>query len=304
MARYPSAPVTMSAISADQSAAIPIAATVTATSGPRTRARHHAYIQRSDAAASIHVAHPARHSKRCDATYCSRAATLVTTGVPGARTKASTTTAMRLRTAHASGATARDSSAGRHTPVTGSRDTPDMPRSRAVRGAAIVAAILLVIVGWYLGSPLFIRTTANEALPITLATAPSSTATSAASISSPAATPRTAITTVLRRGELHYVDTLHNGKGDVLLIAVDAKQFLRFEDVAITNAPDVHVYLSKDSGGKWSDASSTYVGALKATNGSFNYELSSPFDLAGYSSVIVWCRAFSVLVTWADLEKP
>ncbi len=179
-----------------------------------------------------------------------------------------------------------------------------MPRSRAVRGAAIVAAILLVIVGWYLGSPLFIRTTANEALPITLATAPSSTATSAASISSPAATPRTAITTVLRRGELHYVDTLHNVKGDVLLIAVDAKQFLRFEDVAITNAPDVHVYLSKDSGGKWSDASSTYVGALKATNGSFNYELSSPFDLAGYSSVIVWCRAFSVLVTWADLEKP
>jgi len=26
-------------------------------------------------------------------------------------------------------------------------------------------------------------------------------------------------------------------------------------------------------------------------------------DLASYRSVVVWCRAFSVLITWADLPE-
>jgi hypothetical protein len=172
----------------------------------------------------------------------------------------------------------------------------------ALRIGAIVAAVLLVMAAWYLGSPLFIRTTANEALPTVAATTATSAPTPAASAAGTTAPAPTSATSVLRRGQLQYVDALHNGKGAVLILAVDAKQFLRFEDVAISNAPDVHVYLSKDRGGKWSDAQSTYLGPLKATNGSFNYELPPAIDLAAYGSVVVWCRAFAVLVTWADLE--
>jgi hypothetical protein len=62
------------------------------------------------------------------------------------------------------------------------------------------------------------------------------------------------------------------------------------------------VYLSRETGGKWTEATSLYVGALKATNGSFNYDLPVAADLAPYRSVVVWCRAFAVLVTWADLK--
>ena len=72
--------------------------------------------------------------------------------------------------------------------------------------------------------------------------------------------------------------------------------------MAITNAPDVHVYLSRDTGGKWAEAASLYVGPLKATNGSFNYTIAADADLSLYKSVVVWCRQFSVLVTWADLH--
>ena len=77
--------------------------------------------------------------------------------------------------------------------------------------------------------------------------------------------------------------------------------FVRFEDVAITNAPDVHVYLSRETGGRWAETTSLYLGALKATNGSFNYELPAGTDIVPYKSVVVWCRAFRVLITWADL---
>ena len=181
-----------------------------------------------------------------------------------------------------------------------------MPRSPAVRIAALVSVLLIVAIGWYLGSPLFIRTTVNEPLPTVTASAPS--AAPSATAGAPAVPASTPTTSIAFRGQLQYVDALHNGKGTVLLgvtsscCPVGDLYFLRFADVAITNAPDVHVYLSKERGGKWDPATSKYIGPLKATNGSFNYDV-APGDAVEYASVVVWCRAFSVLVTWADLER-
>lgn len=181
-----------------------------------------------------------------------------------------------------------------------------MSRSSPLRIGALIAAVLLVAIAWYLGSPLFIRTTVDEGLPTASrpTTEPAASATAIAAAPLPASTTQT---TIQRRGQLQYVDGLHNGKGTVLGVVIASccpvsdRYLLRFEDVTITNAPDVHVYLSTERGGKWSEATSKYLGPLRATNGSFNYEI-APSDLGIYHSVVVWCRAFSVLVTWADLE--
>jgi hypothetical protein len=163
--------------------------------------------------------------------------------------------------------------------------------------AAVAVVLVLAAVGWYLGSPLFIRTTANEAFP----TVAPSAGPAAAGASVPASA--TDLPRTVASGMLGHVDALHNGTGTVLLLrAADAAAVLRFEAVAITNAPDVHVYLSRDTGGKWSESTSRYLGPLKATNGSFNYPVPADADLSAYRSVVVWCRQFSVLVTWADLR--
>jgi hypothetical protein len=156
---------------------------------------------------------------------------------------------------------------------------------------AFLAISVLAVIGWYLGSPLFVRTYRSEPLP---SAAPSL---AAPTIAAPTSSPRPT-----RSGELGYVDTLHNGKGVVRLLDLGSSSLLRFDDVAITNAPDVHVYLSRETGGRWSEATSLYLGGLKATNGSFNYEIPAGVDLSSYRSVVVWCRAFRVLITWADLE--
>ncbi len=161
--------------------------------------------------------------------------------------------------------------------------------------AALSAAV------WYLASPLFVRTYRNEALPSAAPSIGSSIGFPTEGQIAPP-TQATATARVLRSGELGYVDTIHNGKGPVRIVEVGGQRFVRFEDVMLTNAPDVHVYLSRETGGKWDEATSLYLGALKATNGSFNYELSATADLASYQSVIVWCRAFRVLITWADLR--
>lgn len=166
-------------------------------------------------------------------------------------------------------------------------------RLRAAMTAGIV--LCLVALGWYLGSPLFIRTTLEEAAP---AAAPAATASAARGAVSPVVETPPAST---RTGQLQYVDGLHNGTGEVLLLRTADGIVLRFAGVQITNAPDVHVYLSRETGGQWSEATSLYVGPLKATNGSFNYPVPTT-DVSGYKSVVVWCRQFSVLVTWADLS--
>jgi hypothetical protein len=164
-----------------------------------------------------------------------------------------------------------------------------------IGGAAALLALIAAL-GWYLGSPLFVRTYTNEALPAPATTVATPQPTAATITSTPAG-PR-----VLVMGELGYVDSVHNGKGPVRIVEVGGQRFVRFEDVAITNAPDIHVYLSRETGGKWAEATSLYLGALKATNGSFNYELPAAVDVASYGSVVVWCRAFRVLITWADLS--
>jgi hypothetical protein len=169
---------------------------------------------------------------------------------------------------------------------------------RAIAAAGIVAGVAAL--AWYLGSPLFIRTTANEAFPsVTPATA---VAASASPGTPAAAAPAAVAPTTLATGTLGFVDALHNGTGTVLLVRAGGAVVLRFENVAITNAPDVHVYLARETGGKWSEATSLYVGPLRATNGSFNYAVPAEADLSLYKGVIVWCRQFSVLVTWADLR--
>ncbi len=164
------------------------------------------------------------------------------------------------------------------------------------------AAMVALAAAWYLGSPLFIRTSTYEAPPSANAAAsPTTAASEAPRTTTPSAPTAAAGPITVAKGELQYVDSLHNGKGPVSLLRVGSQTFVRFDGVMITNAPDVHVYLSRETGGKWSESTSLYLGALKATDGSFNYEIPAGMELAQYRSVVVWCRQFAVLITWADL---
>ena len=162
-------------------------------------------------------------------------------------------------------------------------------------GALLTVVVLSAIV-WYLASPLFVRTYMNEPLP----TMPPRSGSPVVPVTETPLQPSTPAR-VLRSGDLGYVDAIHNGTGPVRIIDVGRQRFVRFEDVMLTNAPDVHVYLSRETGGRWDEGTSLYLGPLKATNGSFNYELPETVDPAAYRSVVVWCRAFHVLITWPDL---
>jgi hypothetical protein len=173
--------------------------------------------------------------------------------------------------------------------------------SRRVQAALALVLVVAGAFGWWTISPLFLTKTLSEDLPArATATAAATTAASAPTVPTVAPTP--AGPKVLSMGQLQRVDDLHRGTGPVSLIELDGKTYLRFDNVAIQNGPDLHVYLARGMGGAYDGSRDLYLGALKATNGSFNYELPAGTPLADYKSVVVWCRAFTVLFTWADLR--
>jgi hypothetical protein len=162
------------------------------------------------------------------------------------------------------------------------------PRLAATVALAVAAAIAVPVVV-YVIVPALVKSTLTESLPV--ASAPP-----AGSLNTPAAPAQ-----ALAQGELRRLDTAHFGRGKVLIAAVNGTRYLRFENVEIAGAPDVYVYLSDRTDGQ--PGSFTNLGKLKATNGSFNYAIPADLDLTKVKSVVAWCRAFNVTITFALLEK-
>jgi hypothetical protein len=94
-------------------------------------------------------------------------------------------------------------------------------------------------------------------------------------------------------------DGIHDAQGIVKVIPIeDGGNVLRLEDLVVTNGPDLYVYLSTDK----SASDIVNLGRLKANIGNQNYLVPDGTDLTKYDTVLIWCKAFSVLFGSADLR--
>jgi Electron transfer DM13 len=93
-------------------------------------------------------------------------------------------------------------------------------------------------------------------------------------------------------------DGFHNAEGVAKVINLaDGRTYLRLENLKATNGPDLYVYLSTDK-----DTSGIVnLGRLKGNIGNQNYEIPAGTDLSKYDTVLIWCKAFSVLFGSAKL---
>jgi Electron transfer DM13 len=106
---------------------------------------------------------------------------------------------------------------------------------------------------------------------------------------------------VVRSGVLSGADDFHFAEGTALLIEVTPGSFVvRLENVSVRNGPDLFVYLSPAADALPDGALN--LGGLKATDGSFNYDVPAGVDIAAFQGVVIWCRAFSVLFGTAPLS--
>lgn len=176
-------------------------------------------------------------------------------------------------------------------------------------GRSAIALAIAVAVGaplaWYLASPIWIRTSLVEARPTaapSLASIPAPSVASLAPTAPPTSAPTASPTpeptpfapVTVASGRFEGTDEFHFGRGTASIIEVEPGRYhLRLEDFSVRNGPDLYVYLSTAADDYADDA--VEVGLLKATDGSFGYDLPAGTDPSRFRSAIIWCKQFSHL---------
>lgn len=110
---------------------------------------------------------------------------------------------------------------------------------------------------------------------------------------------------LVAEGNFFDGDDFHKGSGKVKLFKnPDGSHLVRLENFEVTNGPDLYVYLTNTAGAKNSEevkAGFYSAGRLKGNKGNQNYMIPAEVDISQYKGISIYCRAFSVLFSSANL---
>ncbi|HMQ27157.1 MAG TPA: DM13 domain-containing protein [Acidimicrobiales bacterium] len=200
-------------------------------------------------------------------------------------------------------------------------DPPHRNRRRwylAAGGIAVAALVAWLAFGYFGVQAAFIDDEVDQAGPVfdsgasadtetTPTTAPpeSSAGGAGSEADAPATPPTTAAPTVQVLAQGSFVPRDHPASGTASVLGDGTDQrFLRFEDFATDNGPDLNVYLSTapaDADQGAFDDDFVDLGDLQGNVGDQNYEVPADVDLSRYRTVVIWCVRFGVAFGAADL---
>jgi Electron transfer DM13 len=160
--------------------------------------------------------------------------------------------------------------------------------SRTLRWPVLGAyAATIVVIGGYLSLSMFRDDVVDEQVAVAAPRAPSSSA------------PRNVLLGV---GRFESVRHEAQGRAQAIELARGGR-VLTLTNFEVDNGPDLRVYLvagRATTEGEVDDFED--LGGLKGNVGNQQYEIPGNVDLDRYSTVVIWCRAFSVLFARAPLE--
>ncbi len=150
-----------------------------------------------------------------------------------------------------------------------------------------ILLLLVLIVGWWLISPLFIDEVVKEDVPVLKETDESIGSQEMAEESLPAS----------YYGTFMDGDGAHHASGDVTSYVVNSEKWIRFENFEVTNGPDLYAVLVKEG---QLTSEGTILGKLKGNIGSQNYRIPD-MSLVEGDQIVIWCKAFQVDFGKAEL---
>ena len=111
----------------------------------------------------------------------------------------------------------------------------------------------------------------------------------------------------IKAGEFKDADSFHRGSGQATIYSgPDDTYLLRLEELAVTNGPALHVYLSRHEDPENPDEVKTPgffdLGDLKGNRGNQNYPIPAEVDITLYNSVVIYCQPFNVVFSVATLR--
>jgi hypothetical protein len=192
----------------------------------------------------------------------------------------------------------------------------------------VLLVVVLVAIGSFLVSPLFVDKTVDESFDLVsgdgqidmqkvmgmsagerqammpeIMDAAAKAPDRAALESMPANAPQ-----AIAKGKFVDADAIHKGSGIATVYALtDGRHVVRFEDFRTTNGPALVVYLAKHpsptKASHVKDGGYLSLGKLKGNVGNQNYVIPPGTEIAEYHSVVIWCELFDVLFSPAALTQ-
>lgn len=162
-----------------------------------------------------------------------------------------------------------------------------------LRAGVLIAA--LVLTGWYLNS-LRGKEVQEQLVKVEAPAAKSGSGSKGAGASQGAGA--AAGTQLLASGSFAALD--HSGSGGAEIVRAGGELSLQLRDFATDAGPDLRVYLSTDT----SASDFVDLGALKGNSGNQVYDIPKATDTAKFGQVLIWCRAFKVGFTAAEVRPP
>jgi len=155
-----------------------------------------------------------------------------------------------------------------------------------MKSLIILIVLVVLVIAWYLFRPekLLISSKVNEEFPQVTETG----------------NPK-----IIFEG--NFKPVAHGAEGNATIYDMgEGNRVMRFTDFAVSNGPDVHVYLVAADDPMDSETvkdSEVYeLGSIKGNIGNQNYELGPDVDLDKFKSVVIWCKRFGVNFAVAQLE--
>ena len=182
--------------------------------------------------------------------------------------------------------------------------------------ALVVLALVIAGLSWFEPWRLWTNHRVDEPIPIPVATVavqnPSESSGSmdlapTAPASGEPALPVISLSGPVLLGAGDFISYEHETSGRALLLRLeDGRLIVRLTDLATSDGPDLHVYLSSlpsDAGLHAFDQQDPIdLGELSGNLGNQNYDVPAGLDVAPYISVVIWCQRFAVAFGAAPLD--
>ena len=183
-------------------------------------------------------------------------------------------------------------------------------RHPRISGTAVIVGLGLAVfvVVWFEPHKLFIDDRVDEGLPAAAAAQAGGSSPDEASSEPPedvGEPPTPGVPETLSRGRFRPLE--HDVLGEARILKLpDGSLYLRFDELDVSNGPDLRVYLSvlpaSDDWYVYDDDEFLDLGDLKGNIGSQNYLLPAGIELQKWKSAVIWCRRFSVGFAVAPLD--
>lgn len=171
----------------------------------------------------------------------------------------------------------------------------------------LIIIIVVVVAGlvWWLLSPLFLSKNVDESFPEVQNQEQGNVVETTQEEVVNEDMPDSSEPTLLASGNFVGADNFHQGSGTASVYTLaDSSSVVRLEDFTVTNGPDLYVVLAQGENPTDSNSLGEHVilKRLKGNSGNQNYEIPSDVDSTEYKSVVIYCKAFSVVFATASLQ--